>query len=470
MVGVVEEDDDEEEDEPAEDTDDDDVAELSRRSLGMGELLISKNSFFGASQSQTLTITSPPVLPPPSPLEVAVDELFRRRVLPHMSSSSSSWTVLCAIAVTARGSSTPRVLSVGLGTRCSPGDPDGHCVRDMHAEALCRRALVLFLMEDIARAFDGDGGRAVLVERAGAGVKVREGARLDMLVTHAPCGDAAIFELPGGDAPLQSNSHTNPNKRKREEEEEEEEDGEGGSGGRPTRDNLNRTGGRPVGAAAVEEPGRAQAVGVVRHKPGRGPEATCVSCSDKIARWTALGLQGSLLARLIETPVRLDGLFVVEAFSEPALRRAIHARVAQVPLGGRYASPKLPELREASSGQGLFADLLRHGVDAADRPPSRVALAWRLCPGEQGSGKVEVLQLQGMKQGATRAAPPEKTRAAISSSALYERYLGLLPTLGLEPAAKTREDEKATASQEHSQAKETFLSSQPFQAWPRNKI
>lgn len=40
--------------------------------------------------------------------------------------------------------------------------------------------------------------------------------------------------------------------------------------------------------------------GQVRTKPGRGPRTLSVSCTDKIARWIHLGIQGSLLTLFIE--------------------------------------------------------------------------------------------------------------------------------------------------------------------------
>lgn len=56
------------------------------------------------------------------------------------------------------------------------------------------------------------------------------------------------------------------------------------------------------------------------------------SCSDKIAKWNSLGLQGRLLTRLL-VPVYLSSLLVGRKFSRPHLQRAVCCRVQDFTYG-----------------------------------------------------------------------------------------------------------------------------------------
>jgi tRNA-specific adenosine deaminase 1 len=96
-------------------------------------------------------------------------------------------------------------------------------------------------------------------------------------------------------------------------------------------------------------------VGALRTKPGRGVPTQSLSCSDKFARWNVVGLQGALLALLINEPVYFQSLTIGGGgpFSEKALKRAIIDRLIYRNNGGQNW-PEGRKLDEASTvGEGF---------------------------------------------------------------------------------------------------------------------
>lgn len=79
-------------------------------------------------------------------------------------------------------------------------------------------------------------------------------------------------------------------------------------------DDIFRTGAKCLPESDIQDlhlPGiNYHTTGVVRTKPGRGDPTASVSCSDKMARWNAVGIQGALLSLLVKQPIFIDFVIV----------------------------------------------------------------------------------------------------------------------------------------------------------------
>ena len=86
---------------------------------------------------------------------------------------------------------------------------------------------------------------------------LRDDVRYVMYVSQAPCGDACIISSSSSSSSSSSW--------------------------------CVQTGARPMKGDGKLD-GRSQEMGILRSKPGRGDRTRSISCSDKILRWTLLGL------------------------------------------------------------------------------------------------------------------------------------------------------------------------------------
>lgn len=148
-----------------------------------------------------------------------------------------------------------------------------------------------YLLREISSAFDGRPsvfvpGRTVddghSAENSVAGrrppLTLRPDVTFHFYCSHTPCGDASIFPKDRDDD--DDDEAIGPDVAKRR-----KIDG----------DDIHRTGAKCLADETRQDPrlpGTAyHAIGAVRTKPGRGDRTLSVSCSDKLYRWHASGVQ-----------------------------------------------------------------------------------------------------------------------------------------------------------------------------------
>ena len=210
------------------------------------------------------------------------------------------------------------VISFASGTRCITGDKmslRGDVVNDSHAEVVARRGLVRYLYHQ-CHLFHQEASDTIFELVPGADpqsdahlklVRVKDQFKFHLFISTAPCGDGAQFSRddtanrePPTDAchhPTMSSKSQGVLRTKME----------GGEGTIPIGD------AQPLTWDGILQGGRLRTM----------------SCSDKIARWNVLGLQGALLSHFM-FPVYMSSLTLGSLHHHGHLSRAVCCRLQEL--------------------------------------------------------------------------------------------------------------------------------------------
>ncbi|XP_071955833.1 double-stranded RNA-specific adenosine deaminase-like [Antedon mediterranea] len=209
------------------------------------------------------------------------------------------------------------VVSLGTGNRCVTGDMlsmEGLTVNDSHAEIITRRAFIRFLYNEL-RSYQQDPEQSIFCRKPSGKLGVNDDVTFHLYISTAPCGDGSQF----------SRSDTGPNVE-----------------GPPADLDFS---GKAEHVATLEKRNQ----GLLRTKLetgegtnpiegehmqtwdgiNRGERLRTMSCSDKIARWNVLGLQGALLSHFLD-PLYMSSLTLGTLYHHGHLSRAVCCRLQNV--------------------------------------------------------------------------------------------------------------------------------------------
>ncbi|XP_039999734.1 double-stranded RNA-specific editase B2-like [Xiphias gladius] len=293
-----------------------------------------------------------------------------------------------------------QVVSLATGTKCL--DLDGESDRDVtlsdcHAEVVSRRALVRFLYAQLELLFcktaDSEEQSIFVPNKGGGGggiLRLRDGVLFHMYVSSSPCGDARL------NCPYETTA-AYPGRRFRCHLRVKVNGGEG-----------------TLPVTAQRAKWRWDSV-----SPGK-PLVT-MSCTDKMAKWSVVGLQGALLSHLVE-PVYLHSLTVGTLSHTGHLGRALTRRLAPV------KHLPFPYRRQ----QLLLSCLSSSEVRPAGKAPN-VSVNWSCGDG----GLEEISTSTGRRKDS--GAPSQLCR-----SSLFARWRRLQHQVGQRPSGKLNAQISAT--------------------------
>ncbi|XP_069138167.1 double-stranded RNA-specific adenosine deaminase-like isoform X2 [Argopecten irradians] len=249
-------------------------------------------------------------------------------VIADIPNDLTNWKVIAGIVMESKSDRIFEVISLASGSRFITGKlltTNGQVVVDSHAEILAARGMKRFLYHQIQKVIQGHRSNVLQLVQTGKLVLV-SGVMFHLYISTAPCGDGALFTRSSGESSEDHFDHIPIfGKTKQGLLRTKIENGEG----QPPTKHLQ-------GSCFY------QSMEAIR----LGKRLRVMSCSDKICKWNLLGVQGALLANLME-PVYLTSITLGSLYNHKHMARAMCCRLdrnhtlGNLPFGYKVNHPVL---------------------------------------------------------------------------------------------------------------------------------
>uniref|UniRef100_A0A1A9WCD8 tRNA-specific adenosine deaminase 1 n=1 Tax=Glossina brevipalpis TaxID=37001 RepID=A0A1A9WCD8_9MUSC len=327
--------------------------------------------------------------------------------------TNNEWTVLAGVVQYDEKEDACKVVSLGCGTKCigkSKLCKRGLILNDSHAEIMARRSLMRYFYKEIKKSLNVMKEKQSIFtwcEKKGK-FYLKSGLTYHFLSTQTPCGDACIKTHPN-----KLNEYYEPKAKKLKTRNEcdnivYDEDCIG---------NLVYTGAKLLGSQHKDL--LEQSVGAMRTKPGKGERTLSMSCSDKLAKWQIMGVQGALIDVLLTEPIYFETMnFYDTNISLECLERAIWQRfIKDSDFNHSIYRLHKPQIRRGNASEFIYKQL-------PNKQPSPNGLTWSDIELKDKPYEVSV---NGKRQGITskKLYSPEAS-LQISKFHLFSEFLDIL--------------------------------------------
>lgn len=243
-----------------------------------------------------------------------------------------------------------QVVALGTGSKCLGENElslDGSLVHDSHAEIITKRAFVVYLLHQLEKTFSNtkvknDPKQDLIFDyvETDKHFVLKGGIKFHFYSSHPPCGDATIAPkqiISGVNVDISDEGDAMHHQNKRQKLEN-----------RNLIKDIHRTGAKCIDQSLIKDPVHTtdcpkdyHVLGAIRRKPGRGDPTESLSCSDKMAKWNFVGLQGSFLSVLLRHgPIMWSSVTIgSEQFNLESVNRSLFSRfndnenlLSQIPL------------------------------------------------------------------------------------------------------------------------------------------